>query len=203
MIESILEEHKDSIDYAAVLLEGEFTSPQLFASDQLNRKNVESLPAFFGGKRTPGHLLEDEVPTTQPPPFLTEDLDLVDQFPEAEDIGCLTSLLKSAVEDIGYNPNLLEEQGDFNSLFPGDFPVVIEEVAVVPPPPPPPMPSVVPLHASYLLPQVEGANDSDRTVTKRGFRVFPRTSSATTRGVDQYSAVSISKKRRVDKGQSI
>ena len=67
MIESVLEEEKQPIDFAALVLDGEFTSPQLVASDASSRKIVAAIPAMYSGARTPGELV-NEPPAPAPTP---------------------------------------------------------------------------------------------------------------------------------------
>ena len=194
MIESVLEEEKQPIDFAALVLDGEFTSPQLVASDASSRKIVAAIPAMYSGARTPGELVnEPPAPAPAPEvPSLSEseaisDAELLEELrdiPEEDEdeadeddiFGPFLRWLKKETEEmlVGYNPHQIDA-----ASFLDDLPL----------PQSPPM-IVIPLHASLLVDQEEAG-------VKRGYRRVEHSDDSSP--VDDFSTVILRTTKRTRK----
>ena len=194
MIESVLEEEKQLTDFAALVLDGEFTSPQLVASDASSRKIVAAIPAMYSGARTPGELV-NEPPTPEVPSLSeseaelpTSDAELLEELrdiPEEDEdeadrdddtFGPFLRWLKKETEDmlVGYNPHQIDA-----ASFLDDLPL----------PQSPPM-IVIPMHASLLVDQEEAG-------VKRGYRRVEHSDDSSP--VDDFSTVILRTTKRTRK----
>ena len=197
VIEPAVHDNKQPIDFVAVVDEGEFTSPQLVASDASSRRYAASIPAMYSSARTPGDLVNEppapapEQASTPEVPSLSlngseseaEPLDeprTATEEEEADDTWeQFFRFLKDVTEDtIGYNPNQIDAAS--TASFLDDLPQ----------PQSPPITSVIPLHASLLVDPEEEL--SSETGIKRGYRCVAHSHASP---VDEFSTVILRNKR--------